>query len=96
MYAVVISADLMAAGDHVGCTALTTATMPETCGHDMDVPESKFHVTERLSSGITVGDDMGGHAARMFTPGAVTSGCTRRITNQNTRINGFAIYPIFS
>jgi hypothetical protein len=68
-------ADLTAAGDQVGCTDLMTAAMPETCGHDMDVPESKFHSVERLSRGITVGDDLGGHAARMFTPGAVTSGC---------------------
>jgi hypothetical protein len=68
-------ADLTAAGDQVGCTDLMTAAMPETCGHDMDVPESMFHSVKRLSKGITVGDDLGGHAARMFTPGAVTSGC---------------------
>jgi hypothetical protein len=73
-----MSADLTAAGDQVGCTDLMSATMPETCGHDMDVPESKFQSVERLSSGSTVGDDLGGHAARTFTPGAVTSGCHDR------------------
>jgi hypothetical protein len=70
-----MSADLTAAGDQVGCTDLMSAAMPETCGHDMDVPESKFQFVERLSRGSTVGEDLGGHAARMFTPGAVTSGC---------------------
>uniref|UniRef100_A0A453ITL8 Uncharacterized protein n=1 Tax=Aegilops tauschii subsp. strangulata TaxID=200361 RepID=A0A453ITL8_AEGTS len=68
-------ADLTAAGDQVGCTDLRMATMPVTWGHDMDVPVSKFHSVERLSRGSIVGDDLGGHAARMFTPGAVTSGC---------------------
>jgi hypothetical protein len=37
--AVVIIADLMAAGDQVGCALLTSAATPLRCGADMDVPE---------------------------------------------------------
>jgi hypothetical protein len=39
---------LDAAGDQVGCTDLTITSMPETLGHDMDVPESKFHSVDDL------------------------------------------------
>lgn len=37
---VVISADFIAAGLHVGWIALRRATMPDTWGQDMEVPES--------------------------------------------------------
>ena len=37
---VVISADLIAAGLHVGWIALRRATMPDICGQDMEVPDS--------------------------------------------------------
>jgi hypothetical protein len=37
---VVTSADFIAAGLHVGWIALRRATMPDTWGQDMEVPES--------------------------------------------------------
>ena len=37
---VVIRADLIAAGVQVGCMELRRATMPETWGQAMDVPDS--------------------------------------------------------
>lgn len=52
------------------------AAMPETWGHDMEVPELKFHFTDRSSNGSRVGEDFGDHAASTFTPGAVMSGCS--------------------
>ena len=36
--AVVISADLIHIGDHVGCFCLIIAAIPEMCGVDIDVP----------------------------------------------------------
>ena len=36
--AVVISADLMAAGDQVGCACLSSSATPVTCGVAIDVP----------------------------------------------------------
>ena len=61
-----MSADLIAAGDHDGYTALIKATRPVTCGQDMEVPESMLE----LSLLLTAGDQ----AARIFNPGAVMSG----------------------
>jgi len=37
--AVVISADLMAAGDQSGCCCLSSAATPATCGLAIEVPE---------------------------------------------------------
>ena len=34
----VISADLISAGDQVGCAALTSADAPAECGLDIEVP----------------------------------------------------------
>lgn len=34
-------ADLRAAGDHSGSRDLSMATIPDICGQDIDVPESK-------------------------------------------------------
>ena len=51
--------------------------MPETCGHDMDVPDSMLNATRRLSNDLSVGDVAPLHAAITFTPGAVMSGCMR-------------------
>ncbi len=36
--AVVIRADLMAAGDHLSCRSVSSAPMPAMCGLDIDVP----------------------------------------------------------
>jgi len=71
---VVMRADLMADGDQFGCADLIRATAPDTWGHDIDVPDWKFHFTERLSLGDNVGEVSVGHAASIFTPGALTSG----------------------
>lgn len=37
----------MAAGDQSGWTDLMRATAPDTCGHDIDVPDWKFHSVDR-------------------------------------------------
>ena len=62
---VVMIADLIADGDHEGCTALTSVAIPVTCGQAMEVPE-------RILNSIF--PDAGDQAASMFNPGAVTSG----------------------
>src|SRR5215213_4259486 len=59
-----MSADLISAGDHVGCASLSRAATPATCGLAIDVPLRRSN--DRPLSGET--------AARMSTPGAATSG----------------------
>lgn len=59
-------ADLMAEGDHKGCTDLISATIPVICGAAMEVPD------KMLKSFLEAAGDQ---AARIFKPGAVTSGC---------------------
>lgn len=59
-------ADLMAEGDHKGCTDLISATIPVICGAAMEVPD------RMLKSFLEAAGDQ---AARIFNPGAVTSGC---------------------
>lgn len=76
-------ADLIAAGDQCGCTDLRRATIPDTWGHDIDVPDSKFQSTDRSSPENTDGGTFGGHAANMFTPGALISGCNRKKNKLN-------------
>lgn len=71
----VIRADLMAALLQSGCTALRSVAAAETCGHDIDVPESKWYLTTLLSAGTFNGEDASLHAASILSPGAVTSGC---------------------
>lgn len=71
----VIRADLMAALLQSGCTALRSTATAETWGHDMDVPESIWYLTTLLSAGTFNGDDASLHAATIFRPGAVISGC---------------------
>lgn len=58
-------ADLIAEGDHEGYTALIKAAIPVTCGQAMEVPERMLNFIF-----FTAGD----HAAKIFSPGAVTSG----------------------
>lgn len=43
-----MSADLIAAGLHVGWIDLRRATIPDICGHAIDVPDS----TLNLSGGV--------------------------------------------
>lgn len=57
-------ADLMADGDHEGWTALTKVAIPVTWGQAMEVPERMLNMLPAA----------GDHAARIFSPGAVTSG----------------------
>lgn len=61
-------ADLMAAGDQVGWRAFRSATMPETWGVAIEVPEC---ITYPFSANASSGEV----AAKMFTPGAAISGC---------------------
>jgi hypothetical protein len=68
-------ADRIAAELQSGCAALTSAAAAEACGHDMDVPDMMLYCTTRWSPSSFVGDDAPLHAARMFSPGAVMSGC---------------------
>ena len=76
---VVMMADLMAAGLHSGWSVRRRPTMPETCGHDMDVPDSELKATRRRSKARSVGELARVHAAITLTPGAVMSGCNTQI-----------------
>ena len=53
-------ADFIAAGDQVGCKALSKATIPAACGVAADVPSAKVY--ESLK------------APKILTPGAAISG----------------------
>lgn len=64
---VVTRADLIAAGDQSGCAILRSATIPETCGVAIEVPESKAYP-------FSWKWNLGAIAANMSTPGAATSG----------------------
>lgn len=69
---VVMMADLMAAGLHVGFHDLTVAATPATWGQAMDVPETRLNWDGFFCP--TGSDEVGIQDARMFTPGAATSG----------------------
>lgn len=71
-------ADLIAEGLHFGLKALTVATIPETCGQDMEVPESKLKAGSLPEKAAEV--SFPGQAARMFTPGAAISGYNKTNT----------------
>jgi hypothetical protein len=71
-------ADLIAAELQSGWAALRRTAAAETCGHDMDVPDMMLYCTTRWSPSSFVGGDASLHAARMFSPGAVMSGCIDR------------------
>ena len=69
---VVMTADLIAEGDHDGYKLLRRAANPVTWGHAMEVPDMILKCMLFLA---------GDHAAKMFSPGAATSGykmCTWR------------------
>lgn len=77
-------ADLIAEGLHEGFWDLTVAAIPETCGHAMEVPESKLKSGGSFPAGASA-VSLPIHAARMFTPGAAISGCQKhqvRYTSQ--------------
>ena len=67
-------ADLIADGDHDGCTALIRAAIPVTCGQAMDVPERMLECSFPIA---------GDQAARIFSPGAVISGYKERTITRN-------------
>lgn len=64
----VIIADLIAAGDQSGYNDFSKATIPDTWGVAIDVPERKANAPVVVSS-------KGGIAASIWTPGAAISGC---------------------
>lgn len=66
-------ADLMADGPQVGFRDLMVAARPDTCGHAMEVPERTLNDGAALPGVPAVSLPI--QAARMATPGAVTSGC---------------------
>src|SRR4051794_8244766 len=68
-YADVISDDLIAIGVQFGCSCLSSAPSPDTCGADMDVPLSRLYSRPACPGGAT--------AARMSWPGAMTSGLSK-------------------
>lgn len=82
---VVIIADLIAEGLQVGWRVFKRPTMPDTWGHDIEVPETELNLTRRLSKACSVGPWAPVKAAIMLTPGAVISGCkhnTKQITQK--------------
>lgn len=83
---VVMRADLMAAGDHVGWNVFTYTAAAVACGQDIDVPEIILYSVflESLTPLDTVA--IGDHAARISTPGAVRSGCMYVNNSQTLRI----------
>lgn len=85
-------ADLTAEGVQVGYVDLTVAAIPETCGHDIEVPEITLNGEGFLPAGVS-SLSLAIHAARMFTPGAVISGCaTKNYTREKKRIRLLIYY----
>lgn len=72
--AVVMSADRTMAGVQSGCFFFSNAATPATCGHAMEVPETMLKLARLASLLLCVRGDSPGQAARMFAPGAMTSG----------------------
>src|SRR5262249_57988303 len=70
--ALVISADLIWPGDQSGCSALSSAPAPATCGDDMDVPVIAWKSSPGGPPSTKAG--FGVVPARICTPGAVRSG----------------------
>ncbi|WVZ85304.1 LOW QUALITY PROTEIN: hypothetical protein U9M48_032249 [Paspalum notatum var. saurae] len=97
--AVVMIADLIAAGDQSGCLLLISAATPLRCGVDMDVPEAKKKVGSELMGDDDRGPTWNGHAASTLTPGPVTSGfrtpglCTLGPREENQAIAGAGEVP---
>lgn len=71
---VVIRAERIAAGDHVGWNDLTYAAAPETCGQAIEVPEIILKFNVLLSPSMSEGGETGDQLARIETPGATKSG----------------------
>jgi len=60
---------------------LRRAAAAAMCGQDMDVPEKMFHSTFLSSAINLVGESSPVHAANMFNPGPVISGCMNPSSN---------------
>src|ERR1700752_67786 len=67
-----MSADLICAGDHVGCACRRRAPAPAVCGLDIDVPLIAWNSCPGAPR-----NGVGVLPARITTPGAVTSGLMR-------------------
>lgn len=72
---VVINADLIVEGLHLPCTDLMNAAAPVTCGQAMDEPDLMPNKDDFSPIGTLPGSSLLGiMAAKMLTPGAMTSG----------------------
>lgn len=76
---VVIMADLIADELQCGYIDFKSTAVADTWGHDIDVPEMMLYFTLLLSLSSFVGDDDSLQAASMFKPGAVISGCKKKL-----------------
>jgi hypothetical protein len=78
-------ADLIAEGDHDGYKLLTRAAIPVTWGHAMEVPDMMLKCMPFLA---------GDHAAKMFNPGAATSGYKMYtwIRNMSIRLSPVVVF----
>lgn len=81
---VVIRAERIAAGDHVGWNDLMYAAAPDTCGHDIDVPDMILNSNVLLSLEISEIGAIGDQLAIMSTPGATKSGYNIKQTKKLT------------
>jgi len=70
-------ADLIAEALQVGFLDLMLPARPETCGHDIEVPDLKLYGEGFFPFGTSV-TSLPIHDARMATPGAAISGCKRK------------------
>lgn len=66
---------MIAEGLQLGFLTLIVAAIPATCGHDIEVPESKLNGDGFWPAGASEVSLVPIHAARIFTPGAAMSGC---------------------
>lgn len=71
---VVIRAERIAAGDHVGWKDLRYAAAPDTCGHAIGVPDRILKSNFLVSSAFSEIGQFEGQLAKMSTPGAGISG----------------------
>lgn len=71
-------ADLIADALQVGFLDFMLPARPETCGHDMEVPDSRLYGEGFSPFGVFF-SSFPIHAARMVTPGAAISGYKREL-----------------
>lgn len=65
-------ADFTAAGLQSGCADLIIAATAAICGQAIEVPDSSLKLNGPC---LVEADETGDQDARIFTPGAATSGC---------------------